>query len=504
LEEHAATVSLGRPVALPDGTGTSAERPALTDHQVLPASFADDGAPRLIFRAKAAETAKPMPVGPLGDSGEPALDQPKNRESTTTEQLGQPRLLPQSPEPAVTPVVPDNCGCVESEPGCCVPGLARLRAGLLDHPLWQKLFACNECCSQPYHVWGSAEYLLWDIRSSSAPALVTTSPTGTRQSLAGVLGVPTTSVVFGGSELNQDTRSGLRFTLGFWCDNEQTYGWEGSYFFLGSQGDQFGASSGGSPILARPFYDIVAGHQNAELVAFPGVLAGGVGISTSTRLWGAEVNMRNNLLRGCCWRLDGLLGFRFLELDDNLRVMESLVVPSGTPLAGSSILVNDNFGTRNSFYGGQLGLDFEFRRACWSLNLTGKVALGSMHEVVNINGDTLFSIPGMASVASTGGLLTQPTNIGHYDRDHFTVIPEIGIKLGYQLTPHARVFVGYSLLYASDVVRSGNQIDTVVNTTQLPSQLGPGTLVGPARPAFQFRPNEFWAQGVNLGLEFRY
>src|SRR5262249_53889113 len=163
-----------------------------------PASFADDGAPRMIFRAKAAETAKPMPVGPLGDSGEPALDQPKKKESTTTEQLGQPRLLPQSPEPAVTPVVPDHCGCVESEPGCCVPGLARLRACLLDHPLWQKLFACNECCSQPYHVWGSAEYLLWDVRSSSAPALVTTSATGTRQSLAGVLGVPTTSVVFGG------------------------------------------------------------------------------------------------------------------------------------------------------------------------------------------------------------------------------------------------------------------------------------------------------------------
>src|SRR5262249_52953482 len=161
-----------------------------------------------------------------------------------------------------------------------------------------------------------------------------------------------------------------------------------SYFFLGSQGDQFGASSGGSPILARPFYDIVAGHQNAELVAFPVVLTGGVGISTSTRLWGAEGNMRNNLLRGCCWRLERLLGLRFLELDDNLRVMESLVVPSGTALAGSSILVNDNFGTRNSFYGGQLGLDFEFRRACWSLNLTGKVALGSMHEVVNINGDT--------------------------------------------------------------------------------------------------------------------
>jgi hypothetical protein len=28
--------------------------------------------------------------------------------------------------------------------------------------------------------------------------------------------------------------------------------------------------------------------------------------------------------------------------------------------------------------------------------------------------------------------------------------------------------------------------------------------VGPARPAFGFRETDFWAHGVNFGLEFKY
>ncbi len=32
------------------------------------------------------------------------------------------------------------------------------------------------------------------------------------------------------------------------------------------------------------------------------------------------------------------------------------------------------------------------------------------------------------------GLLAQRTNIGTYDRDQFTMVPEFGLTLGYQLT----------------------------------------------------------------------
>jgi len=103
-----------------------------------------------------------------------------------------------------------------------------------------------------------------------------------------------------------------------------------------------------------------------------------------------------------------------------------------------------------------------------------------------------------------GGVLALPSNSGHFSRDRFAVVPEIDINIGYQVTDHLRAFVGYSFLYSSNVVRPGDIIDRTVNLTQLPSNLGPGSLTGPARPMIIVRDTEFWAQGMNFGLEFRY
>jgi hypothetical protein len=44
----------------------------------------------------------------------------------------------------------------------------------------------------------------------------------------------------------------------------------------------------------------------------------------------------------------------------------------------------------------------------------------------------------------------------------------------------------------------------VVNVTQFPIQSGNGPLMGAARPAFNFNETDFWAQGLNFGLELRY
>ena len=49
-------------------------------------------------------------------------------------------------------------------------------------------------------------------------------------------------------------------------------------------------------------------------------------------------------------------------------------------------------------------------------------------------------------------------------------------------------------------MRPGEQIDRTVNTNQLPPAVGGG----PARPMFQNNATDFWAQGVNFGVEFKY
>src|SRR5262249_54735384 len=151
-------------------------------------------------------------------------------------------------------------------------------------------------------------------QGASLPPLVTTSPAGTPRTLAGILGGPSTVTLFGGSRVADDLRSGMRLSGGLWLDDEQSIGIEVSAFYLDPEGAGFGAASSGSPILARPFFNAVTGAGDAELVAFPGVLAGSVTAQASTSLWGGEVNGRFNLLCDCNSRVDGLVGYRYLHL----------------------------------------------------------------------------------------------------------------------------------------------------------------------------------------------
>jgi hypothetical protein len=85
------------------------------------------------------------------------------------------------------------------------------------------------------------------------------------------------------------------------------------------------------------------------------------------------------------------------------------------------------------------------------------------------------------------------------------VVPELGLKLGYQITPNIKFTVGYSFLYWSEVVRPGDQINPFVNSNFLaPRSSFPGGVPGPQAPTFVGKTTDFWAQGVSLGLEFKY
>ena len=118
--------------------------------------------------------------------------------------------------------------------------------------------------------------------------------------------------------------------------------------------------------------------------------------------------------------------------------------------------------------------------------------------MVEINGATTETTLGQ-SVTTVGGLLTQPTNIGTYHRNVFSILPETNLNLRYDLAHNLRLTVGYTFLYMNHVQRSGDAIDRTLN----PTQIG-GTLIGPARPAFSFHDSGFYAQGVNAGLEYRW
>jgi hypothetical protein len=261
-----------------------------------------------------------------------------------------------------------------------------------------------------------------------------------------VIGAPGTVVLFGGA-LDQNPFSGGRFDFGFWLDDCHKIGFETDFFFLGQKSTNFTAgdsgAAGGTTVVARPIVNAINGAEVSQLVSVPGTLGGTVAVSAPSRLWGVEENVLCNLY--CCGncdsgtRVDLIAGFRYLELDESVSITESLVVAPTVPvIGGSTIGVFDSISTHNYFYGGQLGARAEWWRNRAFLNITGKVALGDTHETVDINGTTVITAPGGKTTLASGGILALPTNIGHHEHDEFSVVPEIGFNIGYQVTDHMR------------------------------------------------------------------
>lgn len=377
-------------------------------------------------------------------------------------------------------------------------------------PCTEALTQCTPCTevvetaaaaapTSPGRYWVDAEVLLWWLKPANLPPLVTASPPGTPRSEVGVPGAPGTSVLFGGSPVNGGLTVGGRVTAGLWLDCDCTWGVEGYFFQLGTQATGF---SGGAPgNVGRPFFDAGTGRPNAELVSFPGILNGSVQDNASSgSLLGAGALGRANLCCCCCYRLDALAGYRYLNLSDRVGIGENLTSTDPTqtvaPL-GTNIIVTDSFRTSNQFNGGDFGLQGQFYWGNWSLGGMARIALGSTHERVDINGSTTVTVPGFPPVFNQGGLLALSSNSGSHTRNVFGVVPEMRVQLGYQFGPHLSIHAGYTFLYWSSVVRAGDQIDLVVNPALLPPPV-PGA--SPQRPAFLFQGTSFWAQGIDLGV----
>jgi hypothetical protein len=353
-----------------------------------------------------------------------------------------------------------------------------------------------------------AEYLLWSIKGFSTPALVSTSAVGTDRADAGVLGTPTSAVLFGGNDTPSTAQSGGRIRAGYWIDQCATTGVEIMYMNIGENSNTFTASTPQQPILARPFFNVApnAGNQDAELVAYPGLLDGSISVFHQTSLQGAEVLMRRSLLQGCNFRVDVLAGWRYNRLDDQLLISDSkIAVGTGTGLALGTMLTEfDRFNTVNTFNGGVIGVGGNWCKCGWFVDGWMKLALGNNHSSTTISGQTTSTVPlqaGGAQVTTTqAGLLAQGTNIGTFTQNQFAVIPELGLNLSRQLSPRLRATCGYTVMYWSRVIRPGDQVDTSLNLTQL-STAG---LTGTARPTYPGIASDVWAQGLNVGLDYRF
>jgi hypothetical protein len=297
----------------------------------------------------------------------------------------------------------------------------------------------------------------------------------------------------------------VRLGLGYWFSPCRESGFDINYTSLGSKAAAFDGTSANTSILARPFVNVTTGLQDSIIIAFPAQQTGTLNIRDANELNSVEVLFRQGLVRQCNREVDVLIGYRYGRFDESISIDQTsnyLVTVGGIP-AGTVISVSDLFSATNRFNGCEIGFAARTRYCRWSFEALAKLAVGETQSKMDISGSTLTTPPptnGQSPQHLNGGVLALPTNSGVFERNSFSAIPEFGLTLGYDLTCRLKATFGWSFLYWSSVMRPADQIDTDINPTQLP----PGTLRGFAAPAFKPVFTDFWAQGLNVGLEYHY
>jgi hypothetical protein len=367
---------------------------------------------------------------------------------------------------------------------------------------------CDACCDDWIGCGNGqwfveAEGLLWWRKSRAMPPLVTTSIPNTPQEDAGVLGLGSTRLLFGGENVSDDgPRAGGRISFGRFLDRDQEWGVAASFFALEREEIGFTADSSVG-ILAIPFFNagLVAPAEGSLLVNFPNVSQNGrVNVHNQNDVLGADVYLRKLLWAEENFRVDAIGGYQFSRIDDDLTINANFDDVSGIP--NENFDITDVFRARNEFHGGSVGVLAYVDHGRWTLKGIAKCGLGNMRQTIDISGQTITTINGV-SAGSNNGLFALPTNIGTYTNDEFGIIPEAKLNIGYRVTEHWTFSVGYSFMYWNNLATGASALDRNVNLTQVPGPPGAGTALVPLAPNFANNA-DFWVQGINFSAEFLY
>lgn len=358
---------------------------------------------------------------------------------------------------------------------------------------------CMECC--PPRFWASVEALAWWQKGQNAPPLVTTSPVGTAQALAGVLGGNTTTLV-GDGILPYDGVLGGRFTIGHWLDDSEEHAVLARYWILANATYDNTQISDGTTILAIPFVNVDIGTEDSRLVGFPnatqGTLSGSINVHSVSQFNGGDVLLRTPIYRDCTRRWDLVAGYMFSRQDENFEMLSVTNVDPGGGI-DTTVTMFDQFATSNEFHGGVLGLSIQRQVACYTVDILAKCAFGDMRQTTLINGSTT-TVSGAGTQVDNFGLFAQPTNIGQLEDNKFCVVPELNANIGYYVCPCLKLYAGYTFIYWSSVARPGDQIDRLINTTFQ----GPLPVGDPRPDHSTILSHNTWVHGVNVGLEYRF
>jgi hypothetical protein len=358
--------------------------------------------------------------------------------------------------------------------------------------------------------------VLWlsPIHRSGGTSAVT-APVGTVPAI-------NTADTFGDERLSRRANPGARVALGYWWTADDPwapagriplYGVETRFFFVGQRSAT--VSEDQSPTLTRPFYSLNDGSLSGVVVAAPGLATGALTVTASESLWGGEANYWSNLYYdwpGTTCSVEGMVGVRYLNLRDDIRigrVSAFNAAPVGFPayafLAGNLISEQESFATRNQFLGGQVGVrgNMFFDKLVISGEL--KLAVGNVNEQITIQGSQTRTLPSGQVLVASRALLALPSNIGRHNRNQFAEVPEMGVKFAFPINNYLTIAAAFNTMYWSRIARPADQIDRVIDTSQIPSFPSAGAAPGLlGRPTVPFTQSDYWLFGAMLTAEFTW
>ena len=357
-----------------------------------------------------------------------------------------------------------------------------------------------------HRVWGEVDFVLMATRRAPIGVpLVTTGPAN--DPLAGYLSSANTRIVIGNETFNQGISSGGRLRAGFWFDDYKSLGLEFAGFLVASPRSSITTGSNGDVVLSRPV-DLPTGPGVYD-IAFPTFVRGSFLVESIQRFGGAEANFVGFLIGDQRFSFEVLGGLRFLSLEESLRLryqvnnLQPMLAFGGDLLPVDSLITAvDSYSTRNHFYGGQVGGRLDWNYGKFNLGASAKLALGVNDQRLTINGSTT-RFDGATSLYA-GGVFANASNIGRYDTSRFAMVPEFGLKAGWWITPNIRVHLGYNLILWTDVLRPGNQISRSVDPALVPLDRNFNPLNPVNRVTPTYLRSDFWAEGLILGLDFRF
>jgi len=327
-----------------------------------------------------------------------------------------------------------------------------------------------------------------------------------------------------GNSLDTGFHSGQQVMLGYWLDPAKTKGIELSGFYTESASTSFesaGFASVAIPYLnfatgqasaytvSQPTVSYV---NSTSINTTPGVTVhlyndaitngatGGANVGLSDRMWGTALKFRQELPQvGSLDEASYTLGVSYQNLTETMGVNSSSVAtnsdattfepalglpgsPNHSTLTQTTTNQSDTLTARNQFYGIDGGLRGKTRWGKVWASAEADVALGMMDETLDSSGYTNSTqtttanptqpsaIAGIPLTISAGSPVTTTTttNSGHglfapggHSHDTFAVLPTGTLKLGYDFNKYISLYVGYHVFYISDVIRAGNQLNSV-------------------------------------------